>query len=228
MVCPGIRNEEETRFSLYLLNEGLDAGKYGLSPYLVDRGDTRMVTLTGADGTVWEANWTDCGFWGLDEVVLTFPPLEPGEYTMTIPYLRMESSQISGGAYIALPKEEGETVACDETLLFPDGSGYHLTGVHMEYYETGDEIVYEDGEDWVVNYALEPTFVYELMLEPISAGNLLFQDSDIDSRYFYGNPPPGRRQGPPLSWTRRHGLDCTGTATGSKAAAPIWEEQEYS
>nr|WP_296437504.1 sigma-70 family RNA polymerase sigma factor [uncultured Acetatifactor sp.] len=189
VVCPGIRNEEETRFSLYLLNEGLDAGKYGLSPYLVDRGDTKMVTLTGADGTVWEANWTDCGFWGLDEVVLTFPPLEPGEYTMTIPYLRMESSQISGGAYIALPKEEGETVACDETLLFPDGSGYHLTGVHMEYYETGDEIVYEDGEDWVVNYALEPTFVYELMLEPISAGNLLFQDSDIDSRYFYGNPP---------------------------------------
>ncbi len=189
VVCPGIRNEEETRFSLYLLNEGLDAGKYGLSPYLVGRGDTRMVTLTGADGTVWEANWTDCGFWGLDEVVLTFPPLEPGEYTMTIPYLRMESTQISGGAYIALPKEEGETVACDETLLFPDGSGYHLTGVHMEYYETGDEIVYEDGEDWVVNYALEPTFVYELMLESISAGNLLFQDSDIDSRYFYGNPP---------------------------------------
>lgn len=69
-----------------------------------------------------------------------------------IPYLRMESAQTSNGAYVELPREEGESVACDETLLFPDGSGYHLTGIHMEYY-------------------------------------LLFHDSDINARCFYGEPP---------------------------------------
>ncbi|MCI9220945.1 MAG: sigma-70 family RNA polymerase sigma factor [Lachnospiraceae bacterium] len=187
VVCPGTRSEERTRFSLYALNEGIDGGKYGFSTFLVN--STNMVSLTGADGTVWEANEIECGFWGLDEMVLSFPPLEPGEYTMTIPYLRMESSQISSGAYIPLPREVGETVACDESLLFPDGTGYRLTGVRMKYYEAYEDKIYEEDGERLVTQDPDPIFEYELMLEPISTEKLFFRHATFEARYFYGNKP---------------------------------------
>lgn len=189
VVCPGIRNEEGTRFSLYLLNEGMETGTYQLSPYLLDRNDRRLVTLTGKDGRAVEPLRIDCGMWGLDETVLQFPAMESGKYTLAIPYLMLESSQTSNAVYLPLPKEEGEIAACDQTLLFPDGTGIHLMGIRMEHYAEGDEIIddYEGGA--VTTQVLYPTFRYEMMFETVSLEKLKYGQAFFETRYIYGDLP---------------------------------------
>ena len=178
LVRPGIREEGGTNFSLYALDHGMDGGTYRLSELLVNnfKGmgsmEPGIVTLTGRDGQVWEAESIMGSFRGLDEIVLSFPEVEPGVYTMRIPFLCLDSGQETGTVLLKMPKEVGETVPCDETMLFPDGTGIRLTGVVLSEKRAGS-----------TEFASDVLAKYELDLEPVSTKELTFCTSGGNVRF---------------------------------------------
>lgn len=185
LIRPGIREEGRTSFSLYALGPGMSGGTYRLSELLVNnfKGLGSMepgtVTLTGEDGQVWEAESIMGGFQGGDEIVLSFPEVEPGVYTMQIPFLCLDSSQETGTVLLKMPEEVGERVPCDETMLFPDGTGIHLTGVTLLEKRKGN-----------TEFASDVLTKYELELEPISTKELTFCATSGNVR-FLGEGKPG-------------------------------------
>lgn len=176
LVTPGIRAGDRTEFSLYVLNGGLRGETYRFSPLLVDNfkgtdgREPGRVTLTGEDGTV-HASMGIHGrsIAGMDRLSLRFPQVEPGEYLLSIPYLCLDGTQESETVFLRLPTASGERLPCDETILFPDGTGLHLTAVTAERHGAEDmvqagNIYYPgDGEWW-----------YRLEFEPVSKGDLHF------------------------------------------------------
>lgn len=231
VVCPAERNEEGVRLSVYSLNEGMDGGKYRLSPYLVGRrtsAETRKITLTGKDGSVYQTNWIDCGIWGLDETILDFPPVEPGEYTLSIPYLQLEDSgQISNAVYLPLPKEEGEVMACDETLMFPDGTGLRLTGIEMRYYDVDDEIKDEYPGGYVITYALRPTVLYSVTCELISTEKLKIVGTSFQRGFFYGVLPDREAgEGLDLPWQEQQQIYDATDGGSNFRTEDFWLDKE--
>lgn len=196
LATPGIRTEDGTEFSLYVLSAGLRDGTYRFSPLLVDNykgTDGRKpekVTLIGEGGTVHES----VGIHGrsimeMERITLRFPWVEPGEYLLSIPYLCMDGSQETDTVFLRLPTEIGESLPCDETILFPDGTGIHLTAITVEQYreedmvQVGNTYFSADGEWW-----------YRLNFEPVSKEDLHFCVAAAKTVFFCQDLSPGERE----------------------------------
>ena len=91
---------------------------------------------------------------------LYFPVVPPGEYTLHVPTICYRREWSSKPFTLSLPETE-TLVQCDETTLFPDGSGLHITGVsrtmyeHIQYhqYPGSDELIEDKRYYW--QYILE-------------------------------------------------------------------------
>ncbi len=59
-----------------------------------------------------------------------FPGAEAGEYTLCVPQICVIREGESEEVMVPLPKEEGGFLECDITVMFPQGAGLKITGVH--------------------------------------------------------------------------------------------------
>lgn len=197
LVTPGIKEEEGTEFSLYTLNGGLKEGAYRFSPLLVnnlkgtDGRAPEKVTLTAEDGTIHES----IGIQGrciaeMNLISLRFPQVEPGEYLLSIPYLCLDGTQQSETAFLRLPTEPGESLPCNETILFPDGTGIHLTSITAELYEAGETIQINSD----ICFMEEHGWWYRLEFEPVSKGDLLFCVAAAETMFFFRELSPDEQE----------------------------------
>lgn len=184
LVTPGVREDGQTQFSLYPLNEGLHQGSYKLSSILVNNykgigsREPGKVTLKSPEGgEVYEA-WSIMGgsVAGMDRITMQFPPLEAGEYVMNIPFLCLDGNLESEKAAVRLPTEPGQSISCDETLLFPDGTGIRLRGIYCEKYDP------EPSLEGALRFV---AWHYRLDFDPIGKGDLQFCSAVGSSRFFH-------------------------------------------
>lgn len=90
-----------------------------------------------------------------------FPGAAPGEYTLCVPQICVIREGESEEVMVPLPAEEGGYLECDIPVMFPQGFGLRITGVHCavdrhEDYDIGpDGTMILAGEDLQWRYTLE-------------------------------------------------------------------------
>ena len=92
--------------------------------------------------------------------------VEAGEYTLHIPYLCLEKEDETESVTINLPSGEDAYLACDEKILFPDGSGFHITGLTRSEYE---EEIYNVDKDGNLTIDTTHYWYYEMEYETLSS-----------------------------------------------------------
>ena len=179
---PAIAGETFTIVSLYgpqgedlFLTAGLTYSRYGIPAATEER-----VALTGKDGTEYTLARVSYSQTNLTlqkentQFDLYFTGAPAGEYQLHIPRLYYTSDQRSQEFTLSLPQEVDETIPCDVTALFSDGSGCHITGItKRERIEQEYQLDPDTGELYEVNHSY---WSYELEVEVISEGSpeLLF------------------------------------------------------
>lgn len=98
-----------------------------------------------------------------------FQGIEPGRYNLHIPYLCIQKNMNTETIKINLPKEKGR-MEYDQKILFPDGSGFHITEIVL--HENIEEVYYWDENETIVEE--KTVYYYEIVYEPISIGNIQF------------------------------------------------------
>ncbi len=174
VVQPGTVDGEGVVLPLYQLYSD---GKYRFSSLLVNnfRGmgsyETEDVTLTAEDGSVYTAGRIQGDNAGYrDEIRMFFPEVPAGRYRLHLPYICLDGSDRTEPVTVPLPQAGEQEVRCDVKVLFPDGAGFHITGLRRlnDEYGTvsiGDKnsgIIYKQG------------WCYLLECEPVQAGELTF------------------------------------------------------
>ena len=93
-----------------------------------------------------------------------FRNIEPGEYILRIPQLCLRKEAMTEPVEIDLPMEEDDYLGCDQTVLFDDGTGLHITGIRRhctityQYNLSNGQVDIIEGRRWD----------YELLYEPVS------------------------------------------------------------
>jgi len=101
-----------------------------------------------------------------------FRGINPGNYKLNIPCLCLQKDMSSEMIQLNLPLEEGR-IDYDETVLFPDGSGFHITGITL--IENNEEVYYWDGVQ--VEIEEKKVYYYEIEYEPLSKGNIKYNSA---------------------------------------------------
>ncbi|MBP3702109.1 MAG: sigma-70 family RNA polymerase sigma factor, partial [Lachnospiraceae bacterium] len=174
IVGPAVEGEAFTVVSL-IGTEGEDWSLHTplyASRYYLPEEQKKPITLTGEDGTVYRISRVEDNgdMFAVDENVtqyeLYFPGVPAGEYQLNIPSLYYFRDWISEPFTLQLPEEVGVRTDCDVTTLFPDGSGFHITGITKQEH-IGGSYRLMDGE-------LVPEYIYYweyvLDVERIAAG----------------------------------------------------------
>lgn len=105
------------------------------------------------------------------EFEIYFQGIEAGDYKLKIPQICLKKDMVTETIELSLPTGEEDTLACDLNVLFPDGTGFHITeirrseGIKNKYF-------CDDG----VNWRLVEVHVwnYELLYEPVSVSEIQF------------------------------------------------------
>ncbi len=152
---PAMAGEEQTVVNMIQYSDGT----WSVSPQLTSSrysqfpAEHSSILLISEDETEYELRYgsadnypADSGT-ALSQYNLYFPPVPAGTYTLAIPYIFLKSSETSDPFTLTLPLTEGQTLACDVTALFPEGSGIRITGVtKSEYIQTSYDLDAESGE----------------------------------------------------------------------------------
>lgn len=163
---PALTGQEQTIVNMTQYSAGtwsvspqLTSSRYGRTP-----GERLPIVLVGEDGAEYEMRYgvlNGSASEGTASYDLAFPPVPAGTYTLEIPYLFLQSSQSTGTVTFELPEEEDQTMPCDVTASFPDGSQLHITGIGKTQYEQISYDLFEGSDELVENrvyyweYALE-------------------------------------------------------------------------
>lgn len=230
LITAGVPAKGQTEFSLYPLNEGLGQGSYHISSILVNNykgmgsREPGKVTLKSPEtGETYEAvSIRGNSIGGMERIAMLFPPLKEGKYVMSIPFLCLDGNLESERIALALPGESGESVSCDERILFPDGTGIHLKGIYCEKYEP------EPSKDGALRFA---EWRYRLDFTPIGKGDLQFCTAAGSSVFYHDDFPKAGSGGEEgfeggesgiLGGTHLSGGELWITASCDEA--PVWVE----
>ncbi len=115
-----------------------------------------------------------------------------GDYTLEIPFVCLERSWESSEVTLTLPTGTEDHISCDETVLFPDGSGLHITGITRT--EEADEFI-DVLADGTVTSKYVPYWAYTLEYEPIVTGELVLCAARFDhvgTEIIYGSSSQGQ------------------------------------
>lgn len=97
-----------------------------------------------------------------------------GDYTLHIPYLCLEGNTETDVVELALPTGENDYQAYDETILFPNGEGFHLKGLTRK---EKTEQYYEVSADGTLKIVDVHYWYYEMEYDPISGEGLEFYNA---------------------------------------------------
>ena len=189
---PALIGDEHTIVSLFgprsrdwIVSSRLYACKYTPGP------EEDKIKLVDQDGTEYPIRraiydqWQITQLGQITQFDLYFPVVPAGEYTLHIPTVCYERDWTSEEITVTLPEEENVWTACDVTMLFPDGSGLHLTSitkkeyVHSQYSMDSDtETLREEKFYW---------WEYVFDYETYSAESPQFQLVELESVDVAGN-----------------------------------------
>jgi len=138
--------------------------------------DEQQLVLEAADGTTYSMMRSTYSFhevtedWRQHQYEIYFREVPAGEYMLHIPHFFLRRDWNSEAFTLALPQVSDQKMDCDVTALFPDGSGFHITGITR----TEEEIVTMDWRE-ATQELLEVRRLfwrYTLEMESISVGEL--------------------------------------------------------
>ena len=160
-------NLYQKEISEYEITDLITASHFG-----VPRDNSKNVTIQDEEGNIYQ-RMRIIKNRDVDEEKINyeiyFQGIEPGSYNLHIPYLCIQKNMNTETIKINLPKELGK-MEYDQKILFPDGSGFHITEIIL--HENIEEVYYWDENETIVEEKI--VYYYEIVYEPISIGNIQF------------------------------------------------------
>ncbi len=143
-------------------------GKSHMQPYLVNS--------EGMEYWMIRNTWEDANQMEMQRTFnLYFAGAEAGEYMLCIPRLCIQKKMSSEKVVLTLPTDDN-FVEYNQEVLFPDGTGFRITGITRQYEKTID---YNYDANGSVEEVIKANYLYYLEYEPIIAEGLEYLASQV-------------------------------------------------